>query len=337
MPASLRRRPDAFAQRRRCQIRAERASSSSYPGCAFRYAAPVATKTWLIIGAGYTGGHLARRLAAEEVSIVATRRPSTVADAAATAAPDDGVTWLPLDLDAPLPLLPAAEVAVLCAPPGTPPGEREARLIAALRGCRRLVYVSSTGVYGPGGGQWIDEDHPQHPESESERARAAAEAHVIRACEAAGVRWTLLRAAGIYGPGRSLLGRLRRGEARVVGDGSAHISRIHVVDLVSAILAAASRDVDGAVNCGDDDPAPYGQVVDEAAGLLGLPPPERVDPATLTPIARAMLLGNRKIANRRLRQELGVDLRYPSWRTAATEELALERAMQMAAELSLPK
>lgn len=324
-----------MARRSRWQIREEATSAPSYPG-PFRYAARVATKTWLIIGAGYLGGHLARRLAAEGASIVATRRPTTVADVAATASPD-GVTWLPLDLDAPLPPLPAAEVVVLCAPPGAPPGAREARLIAALRGCRRLIYVSSTGVYGPGGGQWIDEAHPQRPESESERARAAAEEHVVRACETAGVRYTLLRAAGIYGPGRSLLGRLRRGEARVVGDGSAHISRIHVVDLVSAILAAAAREVDGPVNCGDDDPAPYGQVVDEAAGLLGLPAPARVDPATLTPTARAMLLGNRKIANRRLRDELGVDLRYPSWRTAATEELALERALQMATALPLPE
>jgi uncharacterized protein YbjT (DUF2867 family) len=296
------------------------------PRARLRYAARVATKTWFIIGADYTGGYLARRLASEGASIVATRRPASIAGAAATA---DGVTWLPLELDAPLPSLPPAEIAVLCVPPGARPGEREARLVAALRGCQRLIYISSTGVYGPGGGQWVDEQHPQRPESDSERARAAAEAHVIEACAAAGLRWTFLRAAGIYGPGRNLLGRLRRGETRVVGDGSAHISRIHVVDLVSAILAAAVREVDGPINCGDDDPAPYGQVVDEAAALLGLPPPVRVDPSTLTPTARGMLLGNRRIANRRLREDLGVDLRYPSWRTAATEELALERAVQL--------
>jgi nucleoside-diphosphate-sugar epimerase len=297
----------------------------------------VTTKTWLIIGADYTGGHLARRLVSDGASPVATRRPASivaaVAAAAESAGPADGISWLPLELDAPLPSLPPAEIAVLCAPPGAPPGAREARLVAALRGCQRLIYISSTGVYGPAGGQWIDEQHPQRPESDSERARAAAEAHVIEACAAAGLRWTFLRAAGIYGPGRSVLRRLRRGEARVVGDGSAHISRIHVVDLVSAILAAAAREVDGAINCADDDPAPYGQVVDEAAALLGLPSPPRVDPATLTPTARAMLLGNRKIANRRLREELGVDLRYPSWRTAATEELALERAVELLAAL----
>lgn len=284
-------------------------------GGAGRYAAPV-TQTWLIIGAGYTGSRLAQQLAAEGNVVVATRRPTSAAP------PGTAAQWLPLDLDAPLPPLPAAEFVVYCAPPGQPPGEREARLIGELRGARRLLYVSSTGVYGPGSGQWIDEQHPLNPESESERARAAAEAHVTRACAAAGLRCTLLRAAGIYGPDRGLVARVRRGEARVVGDGRAHLSRIHVVDLIAAIRAAAERQVDGAINCGDDEPAPYGDVADAVAAALGVPPPPRVDPASLTPMARAMLLGNRKIANRRLREELGVTLRYPSWRAALAEELA---------------
>ena len=290
-------------------------------------------KTWLIIGAGYTGGRLARRLAADGAAVVATHRSGPPIDVAGApvgeqargdaAMPVPGaITQLVLELDAPLPPLPAADVVVCCAPPGQPPGEREERLIAALRGSPWLLYVSSTGVYGPGHGQWIDERHPLAPESESERARAAAEERLGRAAAAAGLRCTLLRAAGIYGPDRGLIARVKRGEARVVGDGSAYLSRIHVEDLVAAILAAAEREVEGAVNCGDDEPAPYGEVLDAVAAKLGLPPPPRVDPATLTPMARAMLLGNRKIANRRLREELGVTLRYPSWRAALAAELA---------------
>lgn len=278
------------------------------------------TKQWLIVGAGYTGGSLARRLVERGDAVVATHRPSSAAE------PAPGIAELALDLDGPLPELPAAEFVVLCAPPGKPAGAREARLIAELRGCRRFLYVSSTGVYGPGGGQWIDESHPLRPESESERARAAAEDAVRASCEGRGLPWTSLRAAGIYGPGRSLVDRLRRGEARVFGDGSAHISRIHVFDLVSAVLAAADRGVDGPVNCGDDDPAPFGQVLDAAAALLGLPPPPRVDPETLAATTRALVMGNRRVANRRLREELGVALRYPSWRVAAEEQLAAERA-----------
>lgn len=299
------------------------ASGPTAPG----YAGAVTAKTWLIIGAGYTGGFLARRLVERGDAVVATRRPSTAASSPAAAERPGGeaVRWVPLDLDAPLPALPEAEFVVICAPPGAPAGEREARLVAALRGGRHVLYVSSTGVYGPGGGQWIDEAHPLKPESESEKARAAAEQAVRLACAAAGLRWTSLRAAGIYGPGRSLVERLRRGEARVFGDGSAHISRIHVFDLISAIVAAADRSIEGPVNCGDDDPAPFGQVLDAAAALLGLPPPPRVDPATLSPMTRGLVLGNRRVANRRLRQELGVKLRYPSWRTAVEEQLAAER------------
>lgn len=296
------------------------------------YAAWV-TKTWLIIGAGYTGGRLAQRLAADGAAVVATHRsdprahvagaPAGEAARVAAAAPVPGeITPLVLELDAPLPPLPAADVVVCCAPPGQPPGEREERLVAALRGSPRLLYVSSTGVYGPGHGQWIDEQYPLAPESESGRARVAAEERLRRAAAAVGLRCTLLRAAGIYGPGRGLIARVLSGEARVVGDGSAYLSRIHVEDLVAAILAAAEREVDGAINCGDDEPAPYGEVLDAVAAQLGLPPPPRVDPATVTPMARAMLLANRKIANRRLREELGVTLRYPSWRAALRQELA---------------
>jgi nucleoside-diphosphate-sugar epimerase len=307
-------------------------------------------QTWLIIGAGYTGSRLAQQLAAEGKTVVATRRPTSASPsgtspasaaaappaaaapavaAPAAAAPSSSITWMPLDLDAALPVLPAAEVVVFCAPPGRPPGDREARLIGALRGARWFAYVSSTGVYGPATGQWIDEHHPLAPESDSERARAAAEEQVSRACRAAGLPCSLLRAAGIYGPDRGMVARVRRGEARVVGDGRAHLSRIHVVDLVAAIRAAVARRIEGAINCGDDDPAPYGEVADSVAAALGLPPPPRVDPATLTPTARAMLLGNRRISNRRLRQELGVELRYPSWRTALAEELASSGAQPL--------
>lgn len=275
-------------------------------------------RSWLILGAGYTGARLVERLVRDGEQVTATRRapPDEVAGAGA------GARWLALELDGDLAGLPPCDVAVCCAPPGAPPGAREARAIAALRGCAHFVYVSSTGVYAPGGGAWVDEGWPVAPEGELGRARAAAEDGVRRAADAAGLRWTILRAAGIYGPGRGLAARVRGGQARVIGEGGAHVSRIHVEDLVSAILAAAARAVTGVVNCGDDEPAPHGLVLDAVAAELGLPAPPRVEPASLSAAAQAMLLADRRISNRRLRDELGVILRYPSWRDGLRAELA---------------
>ncbi len=101
----------------------------------------------------------------------------------------------------------------------------------------------------------------------------------------------------------------------MIGDGSSHVSRIHVVDLVSAIVAAGASAARGFVNVADDDPTPIGEVADTLAALLGLPPPERVPAASVSPELAGMLTANRRIANRRLKEELGVKLRYPSWRS----------------------
>ncbi len=92
------------------------------------------------------------------------------------------------------------------------------------------------------------------------------------------------------------------------------MSRIHVVDLVAAILAAGASSATGFVNVADDDPAPIGEVADTIAAKLGLPPPPRVPAAEVSPELAGMLTADRRIANRRLKEELGVALRHPSWR-----------------------
>jgi nucleoside-diphosphate-sugar epimerase len=108
----------------------------------------------------------------------------------------------------------------------------------------------------------------------------------------------------------------------VVGDGTSHVSRIHVLDLVAAIVAAAGSAITGAINVADDDPAPIGEVADAVAARLGLPPPPRVPAAAVPAEVAGMLTADRRIANRRLREELGVALRYPSWRNGLEAELA---------------
>jgi nucleoside-diphosphate-sugar epimerase len=277
------------------------------------------TRAWLIVGCGYTGTQLARTLVARPelaAEVTITRRDREVARALGAALQVRGVR---ADLAEPgaLDVTPGA-IVVCAAPPGKDPAGEIATLVAAARDASRIVYVSSTGVYGPGGGAWVDEGWPIAPITESGRARAAAEA----ALAGATVPWVALRAAGIYGPGRGLVERIRTGTYRVIGDGASHVARIHVVDLVEAIVRAGTAAITGPINAADDDPAPIGEVADTVAARLGLPPPPRVPAAQVSPEVAGMLTADRRIANRRLRDELGVVLRYPSWRDALDAELA---------------
>lgn len=279
----------------------------------------VAVATWVIIGAGYTGGRLAERLAREGEDVIVTRRDAETAAAAAARSGARGVVADLARADTLAGLVPDGAIVACTAPPGADPaGEIEALAHAAAR-ARRLVYVSSTGVYAPGRGAWVDESWPVEPVTRAGKARAAAEAALVGTELAREGRAVSLRVAGIHGPGRGLVERIRAGTYRIVGDGRAHVSRIHVDDLVEAIVRAGTSTVAGAVNIADDDPAPIGEVADAVAARLGLPPPPRVPAASVDGEIAGMLTADRRIANRRMKDELGVVLRYPSWRSALGE------------------
>ncbi|MDB4961613.1 MAG: NAD-dependent epimerase/dehydratase [Myxococcales bacterium] len=267
---------------------------------------------WILVGCGYTGTRLARALVAQGAAVTITRRdPATVADLAASL----GVHGTSADLGRPATLeglVPPGAIVVCLAPPGTDPAAEIAALVAASQQARKLVYVSSTGVYGPGGGAWVDEAWPLAPITPSGRARVVAEA----ALQGASVPTVALRVAGIHGPGRGVVERLKAGTYRIIGDGRAHVSRIHVDDLVTAIIAAGTTPATGPINIADDDPAPIGEVGDTLAAALGVAAPPRVAVESVSPEVAGMLTADRRIANRRMKDELGVVLRYPSWRSA---------------------
>ena len=259
---------------------------------------------WLIIGAGYTGSALARRLLADGQRVIVTRRHLATAQQLAT---ELGCSGIALDLAAPEGRAPDDSIVVCCAPPGEHPAAEAANLAAYAARARRLIYISSTGVYAPGGGAWVDESWPLAPTTTSGSHRLEAE-------RALPERALILRAAGIYGPGRGIEDRLRAGTYRIVGDGSAHVSRIHVDDLVEAIVRGADSPLTGPVNCADDDPAPIGELADALAAALGVAPPPRVGVDTVGREISGMLTADRQISNARLTSELGVVLRYPSAR-----------------------
>jgi nucleoside-diphosphate-sugar epimerase len=262
--------------------------------------------TWFVLGCGYTGTALARRLIAEGQHVIVTRRDPAAATRLAGelgAAEGRGV-----DLARDAVPAPAGSIVVSCAPPGPDPAGETARLVALAAPASRLVYVSSTGVYAPGGGAWVDESWPLEPVTATGRARLAAE----RALPAHAI---VLRAAGIYGPGRGMVDRLRAGTYRIIGDGRAHISRIHVDDLVEAIVRAGRSSLAGPVNCADDDPAPIGELADAMAKELGVPAPPRVPVDSVDREIAGMLAADRRISNGRLKRELGVVLLHPDARS----------------------
>jgi nucleoside-diphosphate-sugar epimerase len=266
--------------------------------------------SWLVLGCGYTGTALARELVRRGETVTITKRD--VAVAAKLGDELGGVRGVRVDLGEPATLgglIARDTIAVCLAPPGAAPAAEIHALVDAA-GDAKIVYVSSTGVYAPGGGAMVDEGWPLAPTTKSGRARVEAEVALSNA-----PRWIVLRAAGIYGPGRGLIERIRAGTMRIVGDGTSHVSRIHVDDLVSAIIAAGTREVGGYINVADDDPAPIGEVADAFAASLGVPPPPRISPSAVDPEIAGMLTADRRISNTRMKTELGVVLAHPSVRT----------------------
>lgn len=175
-------------------------------------------------------------------------------------------------------------------------------------------YLSTTGVYGDHQGDWVDESAPLTPGTRRGQARVNAE----RAWAAIpGLPLHIFRLAGIYGPGRGPFEKVRQGTAqRIIKPGQV-FSRTHVEDIAQVLAASIERPDSGAVyNVCDDDPAPPQDVIAYAADLLGLPQPPAVnfDHADLSPMARSFYSESKRVSNDRIKKELGVTLRYPSYR-----------------------
>ena len=176
-------------------------------------------------------------------------------------------------------------------------------------------YLSTTGVYGDKGGDWVAETTAPAPSTRRGAWRVKAEAE-WRAIP--GLPLHIFRLAGIYGPGRGPFAKVRAGTARrIIKDGQV-FSRIHVEDIAQVILASMARPRPGAIyNVCDDNPAPPQEVIAHAAALLGLPPPpaEAFGTAEMTPMARSFYAESKRVKNDLIKTELGVTLRYPDYRS----------------------
>ncbi|HXQ50669.1 MAG TPA: SDR family oxidoreductase [Stellaceae bacterium] len=199
--------------------------------------------------------------------------------------------------------------------------------VAALRGLRWLGYLSTTAVYGDHGGAWVDETTQPRPSGERGRRRLAAEQGWRALARGSGLPLHIFRVAGIYGPGRSPLDAVRQGRAVRIDKPGHVFSRVHVADLVDALLASMTQPSSGAIyNICDDEPAPQAAVIEYACALLGVavPPTVPFEAAPLSPMARSFYDDNKRVANRRIKDDLGVRLLYPSYREGLAAILAAE-------------
>jgi nucleoside-diphosphate-sugar epimerase len=270
-------------------------------------------------GLGFSALTLAAALQPAGFRVAGTcRRPEKAAALAAR-----GITPFLFDRDRPLDTaaaLAGTSLLLISVPPdaaGDPVLDAHLADILALSPRPEWVgYLSTTGVYGDTGGAVVDEDSPVAPTQERSRRRALAERRWLALVDQ-GLPVHVFRLAGIYGPGRSALDSVRAGTARRIDKPGQVFSRIHVEDIATVLRASIARPRPGAIyNVADDEPAPGHEVIAHACGLLGVEPPplEPFDPATLSPMAASFYADNRIVSNRRMKQELGITLKYPTYR-----------------------
>jgi nucleoside-diphosphate-sugar epimerase len=259
-----------------------------------------------------------------------------------------GVPTLRIDLDAdPDPALQpalaaaAGQAAVVYLAPPPDSGTTDPRLATFLAQIEDVtpavfVYISTTGVYGDAGGALVDECTPVAPSNDRSRRRVAAESTAQAWCAARGVRCVILRVPGIYGPDRLPLERLRRREPALREEDAGPGNRIHVDDLVTAIVAAIDRlSAQGVFNVTDGDYASTTRYLQLTAAVAGIEPPALISKAeALTKIPAGMLsflLESRRVDNRRMLADLGLQLQYPTLQSGVLASFAEMRHTHEAA------
>jgi len=273
---------------------------------------------WAILGCGYVGTRLARALAAEgghRVRVCA-RNAGRLEPLRAL-----GVEIFAMDAARSRAFGPAlyglsSPIVVYSIPPlpNLPPGEplRRAAEAAAGAGASRFIYLSSTAVYGETpDGETVDEETPVAL-SDGEAMTRIAEESAVDLARLSGLSTVVLRLSAIYGPGRGVRERLKAGNYKLIDDGAHFFSRVHVDDIVGILRAAAERAPGGAVYCvSDDKPTTQREYSDWLVARLGVAAPPSVP--SLASGAPRRAVRNRKVANARLKQELGYTFRYPSY------------------------
>lgn len=223
-----------------------------------------------------------------------------------------------------------ADAVLHCAPPPAA-GEtdsRTANLLAGLQGARRIVYISTSGVYGDCSGARVDEMRPVNPQTPRARRRVDAERQLERWCSAHGAALVILRAPGIYAADRLPIERLRAGMPVLRAEDDVYTNHIHADDLAAAAVRALEPDAPaGVYNVADDSELRMGDWMDLVAAHVGVPKPPRMPGSLiaehLPPEVLSFMKESRRLDNRRMKSVLRLALRYPT----VHEGLAHEHAV----------
>jgi nucleoside-diphosphate-sugar epimerase len=275
-------------------------------------------KAVLIVGCGYIGQRVGRLLQAENYRVTGYVR-STESAAAVSAT---GIKAVQVDLDSQLPGNSVSgfnEIFYFAPPPSE--GNTDTRMAAFLRaldgkGLRRIVYISTSAVYGDCKGGWITESQPLQPLTGRGRRRLDAEQQLRAWCEDNEVQWTVLRVPGIYGPGKLPLARLEKGLPVLQEADSPYTNRIHGDDLAAICIAAMHSESSNTVfNVSDGHPSNMTDYFFRVADAAGLPRPPTVTreeaESVLSPGMLSFLNDSRRMDNAKMLRELDVVLQYP--------------------------
>ena len=278
------------------------------------------TKTLLSVGHGFSARALAPLLISDGWRVIGTTRTAEKAEVLRTEGVEP-VIWPGNDL----PLNEATHLLTSVAPgeAGDPVLAGHADELKSADHLEWVGYLSTTGVYGDHKGGWVDESAALTPATKRGQARVVAEA----GWQSLGLPLHIFRLAGIYGPGRGPFAKVRNGTARRIIKENQVFSRIHVEDIGDVLHASIQKPNAGAIyNVCDDDPAPPEVVIEHAAELLGLPIPPAVAiaDAEMSPMARSFYAESKRVKNDRIKQELGVILRYPDYRRGLAALLRAE-------------
>lgn len=281
-----------------------------------------------IFGPGYSAKAIAEAARARGFRATGTYRDDTKAAALEAA----GITPVPFGADTVRePLATATHWLTSVAPPegGDP-------VLAVLSDMPEdalrptwIGYLSSTNVYGDHGGDWVDEDTPPTPSLARGTRRLEAEAAWTALGARLGAAVHIFRLAGIYGPDRNAIRTVLDGRAKRVVKPGQLFSRIHVADIAAAVASAMESGLSSRIfNMADDEPAPPQDVILHACELLGVTPPPEVgfEDADLSPMARSFYAESKRVRNDRVKQQLGLTLRYPSYKDALPMLMETEKA-----------
>jgi nucleoside-diphosphate-sugar epimerase len=281
-----------------------------------------------VFGLGYTARRfieLSREhFTAVSGTVRSEEKKEALRRAGITPHPFDGTHWDPGLKDELL----QSDALLVSIPPvagADPILEQCADLIRLSPRLRWIGYLSTVGVYGDAKGGWIDEDTPPDPANERSRARILAEKGWLDLGHPSRFSVQVFRLAGIYGPERNALRRVADGSARRVIKPGQFFNRIHVDDIAQVLMASIRSPSQNAVyNVADDEPSPPQDVITYAAALLNREPPpeEPLAEANLGAMAESFYRDNKRVLNTRIKRDLGVVLRYPTYREGLDALLA---------------